>query len=272
MSASYDAGTDEIPGDIAEPVEHVVIVGAGIAGLTAANALTHAGVSCAVVEARTRLGGRLHTVDLSGSPVDLGGSWIHHPIGNPVRTFADEVGIACTAGDPLPQLSGHDLLESRRLGQRELAAHLEMEFETFPAAVEGLRAELGPNATAAEAIDIFVARAGLSDGGARRARQALRAEIEADAAAMSEDHSLRWLWHGDEYSGDFFGDLPVDGYRSVVAAMASGLDVRLGFDVAEVRLSSRSAVVTSSRGEVLESSHVIVAVPLGVLKGGAPTF
>lgn len=268
----FNDGSDDIPGGTVEPVERVVVVGAGIAGLTAANALAHAGVSCIVVEARGRLGGRLHTVDLDGSPVDLGGSWIHHPTGNPVRTFTDQMGIPCTAGDPLPQLSAHDLLESRRLEPHELAMYLEMEFETFPAALDELRAELEPTATAAEAIETFVARARLSDAGARRARQTLRAEIEADAAAMSEDQSLRWLWHEDEYDGDFFGDLPVDGYRSVVAALASSLDIRLGFDVAEVRLDSRSAVVTSSRGKVVEGSHVIVAVPLGVLKRRAPTF
>ena len=127
MSASYNAGGNDIPGDIVEPVEHVIIVGAGIAGLTAANALTHAGVSCVVVEARDRIGGRLHTVDLGGSPGDLGGSWIHHPIGNPVRNFANQMGIPCAAGDPLPQLSAYDRLESRQLGPRELAMNLKME-------------------------------------------------------------------------------------------------------------------------------------------------
>ena len=60
------------------------MIGAGIAGLTVANALAHAGVDCVVLEARGRIGGRLHTVDLAGSPVDLGGSWMHHPDGNPV--------------------------------------------------------------------------------------------------------------------------------------------------------------------------------------------
>jgi monoamine oxidase len=55
------------------------VVGAGIAALTLVNALTHAGLECLVLEARDRIGGRLHTVDLGGLPVDLGGSWIHMP-------------------------------------------------------------------------------------------------------------------------------------------------------------------------------------------------
>jgi protoporphyrinogen oxidase len=44
----------------------VVVVGAGIAGLTVANALAHGGVECVVLEARDRIGGRLHTVKLAG--------------------------------------------------------------------------------------------------------------------------------------------------------------------------------------------------------------
>jgi polyamine oxidase len=63
----FDGGTD-IPGGVAGPVGRVLVIGAGIAGLTAANALTHAGVECVVLEARDRTGGRLHTADLGGLP------------------------------------------------------------------------------------------------------------------------------------------------------------------------------------------------------------
>src|SRR5680860_1679512 len=87
-------------------VERVVVIGAGIAGLSAANALARSGVECVVLEARHRVGGRLHTVDLAGSPVDLGGSWIHHPIGDPLREFADQAGVSCRGGNPLSAMAG----------------------------------------------------------------------------------------------------------------------------------------------------------------------
>jgi len=124
----------------------------------------------------------------------------------------------------------------------------------------------------AEAIDLFVSQGGLVGVSARRARQALRAEIEADAADLSERHSLRWLWNEIEYEGDFFGDLPVGGYRRLVYEMAAGLDVRLGVEVAEVVHSPSGVRVHCADGTTEVGSHVVVTVPLGVLKRGALRF
>ena len=56
MTAAYDDGRPDVPGGVTGPVERVVVVGAGIAGLTVANALANAGVACVVVEARDRVG------------------------------------------------------------------------------------------------------------------------------------------------------------------------------------------------------------------------
>ncbi len=271
-TGSYDDGRTDVPGGVARPVERVVVVGAGIAGLTVANALANGGVECVVLEARKRIGGRLHTIDLAGSPVDMGGSWIHTPIGNPLRAFARQAGIPCRGGNPLPELAGFDCGEGRRLSRTEVEESLTMQFETFPEALERLRVELGPDASVAEAIEAFVAGAGLAEGPARRAHQALRAVIEADAADLAERHSLRWVWHEIEYDGDYFGDLPAGGYRTLVGAMAAGLDVRLGVEVAEVVLSARCVRVRGSDGAIEDGSHAVVAVPLGVLKRDAPRF
>ncbi|WP_248242093.1 flavin monoamine oxidase family protein [Microbacterium kunmingense] len=54
----------------------VVIVGAGAAGLTAANELRKAGLSVAVLEARDRVGGRLHTDVIDGAMLEVGGQWV----------------------------------------------------------------------------------------------------------------------------------------------------------------------------------------------------
>jgi polyamine oxidase len=154
-----------------------------------------------VVEARDRVGGRLHTIDLAGRPVDMGGSWIHHPTGNPVRAFADQVGVACRDGDPLPEMAAFDLSESRRLSPGEVRAELSTLYEAFPAAIDRLQRGLGPDASAAEGIDALVEGADLSPVAARRARQGLRALIEGESADLPEPQSLRWMWNELEYEG-----------------------------------------------------------------------
>ena len=189
-------------------MRRVVVVGAGIAGLTVANALDHAGVECVVLEARRRVGGRLHTLDLAGSPVDLGGSWLHHPSGNPLRRFAVEAGIDCRPGDPLPTLAAFDVATGLWLSHEEVEESLTGDLEGFLAALDALREQLGPNASAADGIEAYLATTGLAGESLRRARQGLRASVEADAAGAAEQQSLEWLWTQDEYDDDYFGDLP----------------------------------------------------------------
>ena len=189
-----------------------------------------------------------------------------------MRAFADQVGVACRSGDPLPEMAAFDFAEDRRLSPAEVRAELSTLYEAFPAAIDRLRRELGPDASAAEGIDAFVEGTDLAPAGARRARQGLRALIEGESADLSERQSLRWMWNEFEYGGGFFGDLPCGGYRSLVQAMADGADVRLNFDVAEIAVETDGVRVRSTAGPAEDGSHVVVTVPLGVLKDRRPRF
>jgi putrescine oxidase len=54
----------------------VLVVGAGIAGLTAACELAGAGVDICVLEARDRVGGRTWNTEIGGQANELGGQWV----------------------------------------------------------------------------------------------------------------------------------------------------------------------------------------------------
>ena len=74
----------------------VLVVGAGIAGLAAAERLAASGRRVLVLEARDRIGGRIHTAhdpELA-TPIELGAEFVH---GQPARDGrADRVGSAFT--------------------------------------------------------------------------------------------------------------------------------------------------------------------------------
>jgi putrescine oxidase len=74
---------------MSEITRDVVIVGAGAAGLTAANELRKAGLSVAVLEARDRVGGRLLTDVIDGAMLEVGGQWVSPDQDALIETVAD---------------------------------------------------------------------------------------------------------------------------------------------------------------------------------------
>jgi protoporphyrinogen oxidase len=57
--------------------KHAIIIGGGMAGLSAANALLRGGCAVTLLEAKSRLGGRIHTIRENGLPVELGAEFLH---------------------------------------------------------------------------------------------------------------------------------------------------------------------------------------------------
>ncbi len=78
---------------MSEEATDVAIVGAGLAGLSAARALKARGVDSLVIEARDRVGGRTLNHPLGdGKVVEIGGQWVG-PGQDAVIALADELGL-----------------------------------------------------------------------------------------------------------------------------------------------------------------------------------
>src|SRR6516225_6399281 len=79
----------------------VAVIGAGAAGIGAARRLREArGPSLLVLEARGRVGGRVHTIAPSGFALDRGAEWLHSADCNPLSPIAQELGFRVHSRPP----------------------------------------------------------------------------------------------------------------------------------------------------------------------------
>ena len=241
----------------------MLVIGAGIAGLRAAEVLVGKGRRVIVLEARDRLGGRIHTDRSWGVPVELGASWIHGVENNPIAALAAAKGIKTQATDYESIMYGADgkRLPGDALDELEsqVAELVEAGREGSPDTDEPLRA----------ALDRAIEAADLDPSELLNVEMGITGSIEHEYATDAVDLSAANFDDGaDEEGGDAL--LP-GGYDQVVAAVANGLDVRFAHVVSRVDTSGDRAVVVTSQGN-FEAGAVVVTVPLGVLKAGSIQF
>jgi len=241
----------------------VIVVGAGAAGLAAAHRLTAAGVQTVVLEARNRLGGRVHTVTdpLWPVPIERGAEFIH---GRPPETWD----IIRAAGLAAYEIEGEqwrrtaDGLERADEQWESMTAALErlenigaddLSFADFlatcardlPASVKTLASRYIEGFDAAD-LDLISAQ---SLAKADRAA----AEIEGDRLFRLVDgygRMLKWFWTSSDQRL---------------------LDVRLGTIVSAIswRPGDIELHVKSASGTPLSSWRArcaVITLPLGVLQ------
>lgn len=236
----------------------VVVVGAGVAGLTAARDLQAAGATVIVLEARDRIGGRTVTEVREGFPLDLGASWIHGVDGNPVSTLVANAGLGTIPTD-VESAVGYDIETADGLLDDALLARAAARLDE--AVQRGYDAEVD------QPLQVIVDTAASSAPAdqARLVRYLAASAIENEYAGPLSELSAYWFDEAEAYGG---GDAMIDGgYGQVPAVLAEGLDVRLSSPVTAIALSDDRVSVTVASATV-EADAVIVTVPLGVLRLG----
>lgn len=260
-------GTTLLPGCGDAGERHVLIVGAGIAGLAAGAALRRGGVAVTIIEARPRIGGRIATSrrwpDL---PVDLGASWIHGTRGNPLTALAREVDarLVPTSYDSTML---HIEPELAALGVRDRATPA---MAAILRRARSIAARAETDMSVADAIALATNDRTLTPAARSQLAFHLNATLEQEYSG-SVTRMSAWAYdEGQEFGGS--DALFPDGYDQILRPLRKGIDIRLGTEVTAVRADTKGVTVETAQGGRMAADAVIMTVPLGVLKTEAIRF
>lgn len=277
----------------------VLVVGAGLAGLSAARLLADAGVDVTVLEARDRVGGRTErgfTAD--GVPVELGGQWIG-PTQNRMYELVDELGLETfptyNTGEMVIRLGGRHLRVASHRGATprldpftlaDLAQGL-ARFDRLAGRVDLERPWTAPKAERydGQTFESWIRRNLRTPLGRSYFRIATEAVFSAQSSDLSMLHALFYARSGSGLetllSTDRGAqqDRVVGGTWLICERMATGLGdrVRLGTPVrriehrggdgrgddgtGEVGVTVRTTAADGTDGEVFDAERVIVTLP-----------
>ncbi|HEY2040314.1 MAG TPA: NAD(P)/FAD-dependent oxidoreductase [Edaphobacter sp.] len=232
--------------------EHVIIVGAGMAGLSAARTLAEEGIRVTLVEARNHIGGRILTHHVGGQPIELGAEFIH---GRPPELWdlIDEAGLetyerggaqACFEEETLKRCNREENI-FQVLEDLEDPPHPDLSFAEY-------LSTLNISASQRTSLLSFVEGFNAAD-----AREISTASLGAQQMAEEDEQGDRAFYLSR-------------GYDRIVQYLASrivdhGGSIRLNSPVRQIQWSPSSVKVIDDK-QTFSSRRAIITVPLGVLQ------
>ncbi len=249
---------------MAERAVDVAIVGAGVAGLTLASLLEQAGLIVVLLEARDRIGGRIHTVHdpLSPVPIELGAEFVH---GRPPELWREiQAGRLCAVS-----VEGDDLYRG---------SHRAPEEDHSIEAVDNLLITADPEVD--EPFSRFLERTKLSD----EAKRGITGYIEGFNAASKDVIGVLGLIRQQRAEHEIGGDQlfrVLDGYDAVPLLLFRSLrePASLWLNTVVERVEWRRGLARiharSALGQdlsPLSARFCAITAPLGVLQSGAIRF
>lgn len=231
----------------------VIVVGAGVAGLTTARLLGRAGLRCEILEASSLIGGRLRTVRRPDwqIPIELGAEFVH---GRPAPTLA--LGHGAIHRVPVPE---------RRARMTGELAWMRGTWQRFAELLEPARR--GPD----QSVAAFLHSAAPKPDDAALVREL----VEGYHAAPLEDVSARVIAEDAASVGEGFEQFrTADGYDTVLSALEAALvghavRIRLRTVVRDIAWQHGHVTVDAESPEGalrLRARRAVVTVSVGVLQ------
>ena len=239
----------------------VLIIGAGMAGIAAAQELQNNGYEVTILEGRNRSGGRILTQRFEDTSIDLGAAWIHGDApNNPLMALASKYNIGTSAtdwdetwlyqaGKGVIEDSDYDKIE-QKAGQLIKKIH-----------------ELQLNAETKDSMKSTIQKLLNSLHGSKTLKEGVRwwisSEIEGVSAANYKDLSLQFWNEDEEFEGQDL--LLTNGYGNLIDKLSEEMDIQYNHEVNRITYTEAGIRVSGPWGNAT-ADKVIVTVPLGVLK------
>lgn len=258
--------------DTAERGERIAVIGAGIAGLTAARQLQESGFEVVVIEARDRIGGRIQTVKDSKwpVPVELGSLFVS----GTSSVLAGQLALATVSAEPFERVPEVRtplgvVVEASDAGTKAVdsASEWAVQNDATTSLAQALIDSGAAAALSVEPADNGVAQA---DWLPHELATVLEPASGASASLLSAQHS-EWL-QGVAAAQTQIITGSKGGLGGLVNAIADGLDVLVGSPVATVFWGDDGVSLRLAQGESLSASRVLVTIPLGVLQQESTLF
>ncbi len=246
--------------------KRVVVIGAGLSGLAAAQELYRRGHEVIVVEARERIGGRIWTsTQWADMPLDFGATWIHGPQGNPLTDLAEQINAKrlTTRYDRAVtyNTSGNPLSEAEKVRMEDLRT------QVFKALKEAQ--DKDDDASIRQVIKPIINQFDESSEAYRFINFILSGVIEQEYSGSAENLSAQWYDSSQSFEGDDV--LFAQGFQVIPEFLAQGLQIELGQVVKEIQWQRSPARIITQKTEFI-ADHVVVTLPLGVLQANSVRF
>lgn len=254
----------------------VLVIGAGIAGLAAANALVKNQVPVLVLEGRNRVGGRIYTSYAWGPGFDLGASWIHGFIHNPIAELATDKKLDLiptyyndqASLEKFKSIIFHDP-QGKELSQTESQSLVKLGLE-FDRVIEKHGEALADTSLEAE-LKAFMQRKQLDQHTQDLFYYIAMLVYTHEHAADLDSLSVHFTHIADHSEVKGKNVVFSNGYSQILPDLVEQVPIALNQRVKKISYGAKGVeVYTDSRH--FHADYVIVTVPLGVLKAGNIQF